>query len=649
MNLVPKLAFAQAAAASSVSISDTMLDWEATVRGRLWALVDAIPRIPSEVARAASIASTEINSGRPGKALFLVLCLIVVGYLAEHVVRRLLSEGRKGEPPADSQPPAPLHQRLLSELPPLLVFTFASLGLFLVFGWPPLLKKAVLTFLAAFIVWRIVMTLALVIAASDAVGRAERAFDPKNRTRVSFWNRRVGAFAAILLFGWAFVSLMSELEFSPEVRRTVAYLFGLGLLAVGIEIVWRESADGSVSRRKASLLTFYLVALWLAWIAGMTGVLWVGIYALLLPRVLAATGRLSEACATGIAEGGWGTTLARVLIGRGARALVIAVAVAWLLAVSRFNLSSLTQDSLADRIVSGVFNAVIVLLLADLIWHLSKGYIDHRLMLAERTQSPDSAELARLGRLRTLLPIFRNALAVLILVVAGLSVLAELGVQIGPLIAGAGIFGVAIGFGSQTLVKDILSGVFYMLDDAFRIGEYIQSGSYQGTVESFSLRSVRLRHHRGPIYTVPFGVLGAVQNMSRDWVMEKWTINITYDSDVETARKLIKKIGLELAQDPEFAASTLEPLKMQGVDSFGEFAVVLKLKLMTLPGAQFAIKRKALVMIKKAFEENGIRIAVPTVEVSGNADNSAAIAQEVTRKRRAVKLAPSAASEPNHS
>ena len=234
-----------------------------------------------------------------------------------------------------------------------------------------------------------------------------------------------------------------------------------------------------------------------------------------------------------------------------------------------------------------------------------------------RKRVPVRDELARSSRLRTLLPIFRNALAVLIVVVTVLTILSGLGVQIAPLIAGAGIFGVAIGFGSQTLVKDVLSGVFYMLDDAFRVGEYIQSGSYKGTVESFSLRSVRLRHHRGPVYTVPFGQLGAIENMSRDWVIEKMTINVTYDSDVELARKLIKKIGLELAEDPEFAADTLQPLKMQGIDSFGDFAIVLRMKLMTKPATQFGIKRKAYMMIMKAFAENGIKIAVPTVHVDG--------------------------------
>ncbi len=105
--------------------------------------------------------------------------------------------------------------------------------------------------------------------------------------------------------------------------------------------------------------------------------------------------------------------------------------------------------------------------------------------------------------------------------------------------------------------------------------------------------------------------------MSRDWVIEKMTINVTYDSDVELARQLIKKVGQELAADPEFAADTLQPLKMQGVDSFGDFAIVLRLKLTTKPNTQFAIKRRAFMMIKKAFDENGIKIAVPTVHVEG--------------------------------
>jgi membrane-bound lytic murein transglycosylase MltF len=138
--------------------------------------------------------------------------------------------------------------------------------------------------------------------------------------------------------------------------------------------------------------------------------------------------------------------------------------------------------------------------------------------------------------------------------------------------ASAGVLGIAIGFGAQTLVRDMFSKFFYLLDDAFRVGEYIQSGNYKGTVEHLGVRSVVLRHHRGPLYTIPYGQLGAVQNQSRDWVIDKLTIGLTYDSDLDKAKKLIKKIGKDLAADPEFAPSILEPLKMQGVEEFGDQA-----------------------------------------------------------------------------
>jgi small-conductance mechanosensitive channel len=244
--------------------------------------------------------------------------------------------------------------------------------------------------------------------------------------------------------------------------------------------------------------------------------------------------------------------------------------------------------------------------------------------------------------LRTLLPILRNMLLVVVMTVAALMVLSSLGVEIGPLIAGAGVAGVAIGFGAQTLVKDVISGVFYLFDDAFRVGEYIQSGSYKGTVESFSLRSVKLRHHRGPLYTVPFGELGAVQNMSRDWVIDKMMIGITYDSDLDKAKKLIKQIGKDLAADPEFGPRIIEPLKMQGVEQFGEYAIQIRMKMMTKPGEQFPIRRKAFAMIKKAFDANGIQFAVPTIQVGKGDDEDAAAARQAIEIAKA-KAAPEGA------
>jgi moderate conductance mechanosensitive channel len=247
-------------------------------------------------------------------------------------------------------------------------------------------------------------------------------------------------------------------------------------------------------------------------------------------------------------------------------------------------------------------------------------------------------------RLRTLLPILRNFLAVFIAVVAGMMVLSGLGVAVGPLIAGAGVFGVAIGFGSQTLVKDILSGVFYMMDDAFRVGEYIQSGSYMGTVESFSIRSVKLRHHRGPVFTVPFGSLGAVQNMSRDWVIDKFMINVSYDADVAKVKKVVKGIGAELLEDPELGPMIIETVKMKGVEQFGDYGITLSFAMTTKPGHQTQIRRRAQAMIKEAFDANGIHFASPTVQVAGD-DTQSTAAAAATRDAIAKKNAALAAQQ----
>lgn len=170
------------------------------------------------------------------------------------------------------------------------------------------------------------------------------------------------------------------------------------------------------------------------------------------------------------------------------------------------------RDALFAGIVHGVLTTVVILLIADVLWHAVKAAIDKKLAETADLGQPSSEEARRRARLHTLLPIFRNVLFVLVIAVTAMMALAEMAVEIGPLIAGASVVGVAIGLDAQTFVRDVIAGMFYLLDDAFRVGEYIQSGNYKGTVEGFSIRSIRLRHHRGPVYTVPFSLLGAIQN-----------------------------------------------------------------------------------------------------------------------------------------
>lgn len=219
------------------------------------------------------------------------------------------------------------------------------------------------------------------------------------------------------------------------------------------------------------------------------------------------------------------------------------------------------------------------------------------------------------SRLATLLPIFRNVIIITLAIVAGMIILANLGVDVGPLFAGAGVVGLAIGFGAQTLIRDIFSGAFFLVDDAFRKGEYIEVGAIKGVVEKISIRSFQLRHHLGALHTVPFGEIHQLTNYSRDWVMMKLPLRVTYDTDVEKVRKLIKKLGQELLQDQTIGSLFIQPLKSQGVYSMEDSAMIIRVKFMTKPGDQFVTRKVVYAAVRKLFEAEGIKFAHREVTV----------------------------------
>jgi len=190
-----------------------------------------------------------------------------------------------------------------------------------------------------------------------------------------------------------------------------------------------------------------------------------------------------------------------------------------------------------------------------------------------------------------------------------LVVLSGLGVNITPLLAGASVVGLAISFGSQTLVKDIVSGIFFMADDAFRVGEYISCGKVKGTVEGFTLRSVRLRHQSGQLHTVPFGQLGEITNFSRDWTTVKFTINLDREVDLDRIRDITTKVSAKLNQDEELASQLLEPLKYQGISDITDNAVIIAFKFTARPINPSEVEREAKRHLLYAFREAGIALA----------------------------------------
>ncbi len=621
----------------------------AAIRAHVVALGATVPDLPNQFGHAAGLVTADLGTHGRAKMLLLLAVFVGLGFGVEWLFRKATGRIRAR---LDGLPLATVNDRLrivavrfAFAVGLVAAFALGSVGAFLALDWPPLLREMVFGYLLVFLVIRV----AIVVGHLLLSPHHERfRIIPLDTAAARFWCRRLAIFIGLFAFGWVEFGVLSTLGVSLAARQLVAYLLGLGLVAVALETVWHRPvapSDGAEAPALArhhlgrgaqnALLSIGVVLLWVLWVLHAMPGFWLVLVIITLPLAIGVTRRATQhvlrpPSSPQVGEGP--PSVIAISLERGIRALLliaVAAVLAWGWGVDLVHLAA--ADDMFMRLVHGVLSAVIILLVADVLWHAIKAAIDRKLADVENLGQPNTDEARRRARLHTLLPIFRNVLFVVIIVFAAMMALAAMGVEIGPLIAGAGVLGVAIGFGAQSLVRDVIAGMFYLLDDAFRVGEYIQSGNYKGTVESFSFRSVRLRHQRGALYTVPFALLGAVQNQSRDWVIDKLMVGITYDSDIERARKLIKQIGLDLAKDPEFAPLILEPLKMQGVDALGDFAVQIRMKMMTLPGENFVIRRKALAMIKTAFDANGIKFAFPTVQIAGDGESSteatAAVAQ----------------------
>jgi small-conductance mechanosensitive channel len=288
------------------------------------------------------------------------------------------------------------------------------------------------------------------------------------------------------------------------------------------------------------------------------------------------------------------------------------------------NLHNLAEDSLGAQFATHSVGFLLIAAIGYMAWEITNLVINRKLALELAASGivedagGEGGEAGGAGqtRMATILPILKITLQVTIVILTVLLALSQIGVNITPLLAGAGVLGLAIGFGAQTLVKDIVSGVFFLLDDAFRLGEYIDVGGTQGTVEKISVRSLQLRGTLGPIHIVPYGSMSQLTNMSRDWVIMKLKFTIPFDTDLEKVRKLFKKIGQEMLADPELADNFLEPFKGQGAADVTDTGIVVRGKFTTRPGDQWVIRKEVYNRVQKAFEENGIEFARKEVRVT---------------------------------
>jgi small conductance mechanosensitive channel len=260
------------------------------------------------------------------------------------------------------------------------------------------------------------------------------------------------------------------------------------------------------------------------------------------------------------------------------------------------------------NIVGTTLNIAAVLLIAFLLWVFISAVIERALL---RTEGVTTG--GWMGpRARTLLPLLRNVVFVTLTVLVVFVVLSEIGVNIAPLLAGAGIVGLAVGFGAQTLVKDVITGVFILLEDTVAVGDVVNlGGGHAGIVEKMSIRAIRLRDLSGNVHTVPFSAVSTVLNMTKDFSYYLFEVGIAYREDVDEVTEVLCEIGAEMQADPIFGPQILAPLEVLGLDKFADSAVIIKARIRTRPIKQWGVGREFNRRMKKRFDELGIEIPFP--------------------------------------
>jgi len=318
------------------------------------------------------------------------------------------------------------------------------------------------------------------------------------------------------------------------------------------------------------------------------------------------------------------------------RVILVLLAIFLVATMWDLDLANVANAGVGVQLATSIIDATVVLFVGYMVWEIINLWINRRLA-REATEAgidlnsdePGGGEGGGTGlsRLATVLPVLRLVISATIVVMTVLIGLSELGVDTTPLLAGAGIVGLAVGFGAQTLVRDVVSGLFFLVDDAFRVGEYLVIDNTVGTVEKISLRSLQLRHHQGPVHTIPYGEIPKVTNNSRDWVIMKLKFTVPFETDVNKVKKIFKKIGAEMLE-AEYAEDIIQTFKSQGVYDVDDVGIVIRGKFMTKPGKQWVVRKDVYSRVQKAFAENGIEFARKEVRVNLGEEQPTSLSQD---------------------
>lgn len=483
--------------------------------------------------------------------------------------------------------------------------------------------------------WRIAMAILIVLTAPGAAAARPLRLDDEGARETTRWISVYLISAVVLVTG---VWLVGQLG-GDDMEVLAAFAMGIMLLAykivmflhlrspVATAILAAGGTEPSAARRVAAATWHWFFIL----LSSLIFLLAIEEYAIgnnpragiaaaalqtavvAMSLVWAAKHRfILEYCQMTVA--GWW----RPVLNRAVDVAVLLGGTLWLARVWGYDVLDPGSGGDTGAVLHSIFKAVTTLAVAWLIWATIGGFLRERIphQASQGDEDGAASPAASVTRLATLLPLIRNTVAIAVFFLGAVIALGDLGVDIGPLLAGAGVVGIALGFGAQALVRDVIAGLFFLIDDAFRLGEYIDTGRLKGTVEAISIRSVRLRHQNGQVHTIPFGQIQAVTNFSRDWAIVKFNLHVAPGTDLELVRKTLKQLGLSLLQDAEIGGDFIQPLKMQGVTDVTQDAIMIRCKFTARPLRPSYLRRQALREIIARFAAAGIAFATPPANAS---------------------------------
>jgi small-conductance mechanosensitive channel len=501
------------------------------------------------------------------------------------------------------------------------------------------------------------LTRLVLLAAIDAYGLcaailciARMMFSPgESRMRLLHISDDTAAYATrwtrllvvVTVFGYAIAEVGLLLGLSDAAHDALLKAFGLAdHVFFGIIVIQQRKAVRQVIRAPAGaigpfagfrnwlariwhwLALLLLASLWLAWVVEIPhGYSLMLRYSVSIVAVLAVA-RLVQIVAHGALDRmlsvrpevvsrypGIETRLVlyhRVLLGAARALIFLAAAIALLQLWGLGSLDWLTATQLGRRVLSSLVTLSVTVLLALAVWEAVNAGVERHLAKLTR-----DAQVARSARLRTLLPLLRTTLSLTILVVAGMMVLSEIGVNIGPLLAGAGIVGVAIGFGSQKLVQDLINGIFLLLENAMQVGDQVTVSGLSGTVENLSVRTIRLRAGDGSVHIIPFSSVTSVTNVNRGIGNASVNVCVAFHEDTDRVCEALKETAAGMRKETDFSAKMLSDLQLWGVDKVDGGGVTIAGQVVCTDSGRWSVQREFNRRMKKRFDELGIEIYNP--------------------------------------